>query len=317
MAESALQSIFRDGEASLQAFDSAKSRAKKTDVSDTYQSGILFRLVGKVDATFPPDATIDILSVRNVFEEIDLDIAAAIKSCFKAVNLTVLAHTEQHAERYRDLIQEKRSDLLGVDINIRSGSVEDVVGGTKETKYHVIVALHGMYQSEDYNADLGRLYHALVDDGVLMVVTFTGGAFWGVWKRVSPYHDRQATHYINAKHIRDSLAMRAIPFETSEISTLFDITYCFDEKNDDEDVNKLVDFLTLTADFKDVASPQLYKRIIEFVTNGPFTRKRPNGTVLLRNVSEALFVQKPVRPQPRSRDEQMEGRFKRFLTSLK
>ena len=98
--------------------------------------------------------------------------------------------------------------------------------------------------------------------------------------------------YVNSATIRSSLDRRGIPYTQHHQRSRVDITQCFDEAS--EDGRLLLDFLTHVLRFKETASEELQKEVMEYLASSNCSEKTSEGQVLFNNDWDAVVFGKPL-----------------------
>ena len=92
--------------------------------------------------------------------------------------------------------------------------------------------------------------------------------------------------------MRSSLDRRGIPYAQYRQRSRVDITQCFDQAS--EDGRLLLDFLTQVLKFKETASEEFQKEVMEYLASSHCSERTSEGQVLFNNDWDAVVVGKPL-----------------------
>ena len=112
----------------------------------------------------------------------------------------------------------------------------------------------------------------------------------GFWNHISSFKDQIKKHYsISSADIRSSFDRRNIPYTQSHQRSPLEITKCFDEAS--EEGGLLVDFLIHVVKFKETATEDQQKQVMEYLASSHWSEK-DGGKVLFNMDWDAVIASK-------------------------
>eukprot|EP00057_Strongylocentrotus_purpuratus_P033764 XP_792696.1 PREDICTED: histamine N-methyltransferase [Strongylocentrotus purpuratus] len=264
-------------------------------VEDVFPKLVLDKLV----ESFSAETQINVLGVGSGSGEMDSKMAASIKTRFKSVRNVVVEPGEKQLEKYRSLVESKKSEFEGIEFDHRQLSIDEyrALEGNHSSKYHFINAIQSLYYADDFNDTIRYLYDCLEEGGILLITIISDiSGSWRLWNHFPRLQDIIGPYFC-VQHLRQGLSshdipFHDIPFDENHQRAHVDITSCFEKGS--KEGKLLVDFISQIVDFHGSASPEFYKEVVDYIGSEECSERKEDGTILYNNDWDAVVAQKPI-----------------------
>ncbi|XP_035693900.1 histamine N-methyltransferase-like [Branchiostoma floridae] len=156
--------------------------------------------------------------------------------------------------------------ILGaVRCDWRQQTAEEYFQTKDDTKFHLIHAVHVLYNVEDHDSILRNMWEQLADGGYMFVVMQSDKGGWGglrhnLWEKFGQ-GDRLKTWFRTSDDVNQCLDRRGISYVTSVDEMNINVSECV--KEDSEAGELLLDFLTHTPYVS--SEPEIKATALEYI----------------------------------------------------
>ncbi|XP_066279131.1 histamine N-methyltransferase B-like [Branchiostoma lanceolatum] len=222
---------------------------------------------GKVPDSVLCDAGTDVrvLGIGSGTGNMDRSILKKLLKRHASVYNRVVEPSEEMIAQYKTLAREDKS-LSAVKFDWRQQTAEEYFFQTKEdTKFHLVHAVHVLYNVDDIHATLRNMWEHVADGGFMMVAMESekgqlGKLYHKMWDDFGQ-GDRLKTSIRTSGDVRQWLDGKGISYVTSEDEINLNVTECFKEGSKTGEL--LLDFMTYTPSVSDV--PEIRSTVLEHI----------------------------------------------------
>ncbi|XP_043550006.1 histamine N-methyltransferase-like isoform X2 [Chiloscyllium plagiosum] len=227
-------------------------------------------------------SSLNVLGVGSGSGKIDLEILGKIQSKHPGffIHNEVVEPNPQHISKYKALVKEWNS---GPNISftwnqMTSGEYEKQNKKRNESKkFDFIHMIEMLYYVESLH-DTIKYFHSLLEtNGKLLIVqTADDGGYHSLWRKAGSRF-LSSCLFLDVHKVLDEMRMK---YHIYELSSIFDITECFIEGNENGEL--LLDFLTHIVDFRKSAPAGLKAEVLQCLRQ-PQCSREENGKILFNN----------------------------------
>ncbi|XP_072435811.1 histamine N-methyltransferase isoform X4 [Chiloscyllium punctatum] len=227
-------------------------------------------------------SSLNVLGVGSGSGKIDLEILGKIQSKHPGffIHNEVVEPNPQHISKYKALVKEWNS---GPNISftwnqMTSGEYEMQNKKRNESKkFDFIHMIEMLYYVESLH-DTIKYFHSLLEtNGKLLIVqTADDGGYHSLWRKAGSRF-LSSCLFLDVHKVLDEIRMK---YHIYELSSIFDITECFIEGNENGEL--LLDFLTHIVDFRKTAPADLKAEVLQCLRQ-PQCSREENGKILFNN----------------------------------
>ncbi|XP_001180287.1 histamine N-methyltransferase [Strongylocentrotus purpuratus] len=156
-------------------------------------------------------------------------------------------------------------------------------------KYNLISAIHSLYYTGDIETTFTHLASLMKDKGIMIIVCKTYNLISKTFHKL-PWltESTQSNQQLSSKNVREFAQSQGYDVITVEIPLLWDITEVFDDQSDFG--NKLVDFFTMAAYFRQTAPAEVVDDLMSFWRS--ISTENENGRMVTPATEEILLISK-------------------------
>ncbi|CAH1263435.1 HNMT [Branchiostoma lanceolatum] len=231
-----------------------------------------------------PGTDVRVLGIGSGSGDVDSALLKKLLQRHNSVYNRVVEPSEEMIELYKTGVSEDTS-LGAVKFDWRQQTAEEYfqTKHPKDTKFHLIHAIHVLYHVDDLHATLRDMWEQLADGGYMLIAIKSGndaGAklWYKLWEEFGQ-GDRLETSLRTSDDVKHWLDAKGISYVTSDedgFAFNVNISECFNEES--EEGRKILDFLTQTphvSSMPEIRSMALehLRRIIRLWLMGRFFTK--------------------------------------------
>ncbi|XP_060683818.1 histamine N-methyltransferase-like [Hemiscyllium ocellatum] len=212
----------------------------------------------------------------------DLEILGKIQSKHPGffIHNEVVEPNPQHISKYKALVKEWNP---GPNISftwnqMTSGEYEKQNKKRNESKkFDFIHMIEMLYYVESLHDTITYFHSLLETNGKLLIVqTADDGGYHSLWRKAGSRF-LSSCLFLDVHKVLDEMRMK---YHIYELSSIFDITECFIEGNENGEL--LLDFLTHIVDFRKTAPADLNAEVLQCLRQ-PQCSREENGKILFNN----------------------------------
>ncbi|XP_066280271.1 histamine N-methyltransferase B-like isoform X2 [Branchiostoma lanceolatum] len=242
-----------------------------------------------------PDSTlceagtdVRVLGIGSGSGEVDSIMLKKLLQRHNSVYNRVVEPSKDMLGRYKALVREDTS-LGAVKFDWRQQTAEEYFKTKEDTKFHLVHAVHVLYDVEEHDVTLRKMWEQLSDGGYMYVAMQSDKGGWSrlrykLWEEFGQ-GDRLKTSFRTSGDVKRWFDTAGIGYVTSEDEFSMNVTECF--KDDSEAGKLLLDFLTHTPYVS--SEPKIKSMALEYIR---CNSSLVDGKIFLKAINEFILALK-------------------------
>ncbi|XP_041461967.1 histamine N-methyltransferase B-like [Lytechinus variegatus] len=159
----------------------------------------------------------------------------------------------------------------------------------RRNKYHLITSIHSLYYTDDLQTTVSQLTSMMKDSGLIIIVCTKGDLISKSFSKFAFLREAIPSYIpLTSTHVKELAESRGLNVIALDVNMQWDITEVFDDRS--EFGNKLIDFFTQTAYFRQTAPSEVMDELIDFWRS--ISTEDENGRILSVAHDEILVISK-------------------------
>nr|XP_054752814.1 histamine N-methyltransferase B-like [Lytechinus pictus] len=156
-------------------------------------------------------------------------------------------------------------------------------------KYHLITSIHSLYYTDDLQTTFSQLTSMMKDNGLIIIVCTKGDLISKSFSKFAFLREAIQSYIpLTSTDVKEFAESQGFNIISSDVNMQWDITEVFDDRS--EFGNKLIDFFTQTAYFRQTAPSEVMDELINFWRS--ISTEDENGRILSGARDEILVISK-------------------------
>ncbi|XP_063954125.1 histamine N-methyltransferase B-like [Lytechinus pictus] len=156
-------------------------------------------------------------------------------------------------------------------------------------KYHLITSIHSLYYTDDLQTTFSQLTSMMKDNGLIIIVCTKGDLISKSFSKFAFLREAIQSYIpLTSTDVKEFAESQGFNIISSDVNMQWDITEVFDDRS--EFGNKLIDFFTQTAYFRQTAPSEVMDELINFWRS--ISTEDENGRILSEAHDEILVISK-------------------------
>ncbi|XP_072030423.1 histamine N-methyltransferase-like [Amphiura filiformis] len=205
---------------------------------------------------------------------------------FSKLDACVCEPDKEMISHYRDTVNRRESVTSSVAFEWQNLTFQEYLKNVgKEKKYHFISLVHVIYFIGDPEEAIKNLYKMLEEGGMILLIVVTGdnGTLGSV--PLSMHNSTAATseeasitnYKTDSRQIKAILEKLEIAYTQSTLTEWIDVTLLVTDQVVMREASLLLDFLTLTINFKKTAPDDVFDQVIKYFKDNARAQREQDG----------------------------------------
>ncbi|XP_066274202.1 histamine N-methyltransferase B-like [Branchiostoma lanceolatum] len=235
-----------------------------------------------------PGADLRVLGIGSGSGDVDSIMLKKLLQRHSSVYNRVVEPSGEMLARYKALVREDTS-LGAVKFDWRQQTAEEYFQTKEDTKFHLVHAVHALFDVEEHDATLRKMWEQLSDGGYMFVAMQSDKGDCPrlrskLWEEFGQ-GDRLKTSLRTSGDVKQYLDTAGISYVASEDEISVNVTECF---RDDSETGKLVlEFLTQTPNVS--SEPEIKSMALEYIRSNS---SLVDGKIYFKAINEVILAVK-------------------------
>ncbi|XP_041461274.1 histamine N-methyltransferase-like [Lytechinus variegatus] len=222
----------------------------------------------------------------------ELHFMKSLRSHFSSINTVGVDPSESMLNKFQQRVAAlEPNDESSVSYQLFNGPFSEFLAGSalSKNKYNLITAIHSLYHLGDFETTFTQLASMMKDMGFILVVCAKDNLMTKTFNKFTWMSENtQTLSGLSSTKVREFAQSQGYDVTTVYIPMQWDITEVFDDQS--EFGNKLIDFFTQFAFFRQTAPSELIDELVNFWRSVSILDE--NGRVLALSDEEILLISK-------------------------
>ncbi|XP_041472830.1 histamine N-methyltransferase B-like [Lytechinus variegatus] len=238
------------------------------------------------------DEEFSILSVGVGEGPHEFHILKSLQSFYASISSVSVDPNESMVQTFKDRVASLNVDNKPpITFQSFNGSLTEfaTTSTLARTKYHLITSIHSLYYTADLQTTFSQLTSMMKDDGFIIVVCKKGDLISKSFSKFAWLTEAiQSFESLTSTDVKEFAESQGFNVIASDVIMKWDITEVFDDQSDFG--NKLLDFFTQTAYFRQTAPSEMVDELMNFWRS--ISNEDENGRMLSPSHDQILVISK-------------------------
>ncbi|XP_041471457.1 histamine N-methyltransferase B-like [Lytechinus variegatus] len=243
---------------------------------------------------FDRDEEFSILSVGVGEGPHEFHILKSLQTCYASISSVSVDPNESMVQTFKDRVASLNVDNKPpITFQAFNGSLTEfaTTSTLARTKYHLITSIHSLYYTADLQTTFSQLTSMMKDDGFIIVVCKKGDLISESFSKFAFLREAIPSYIpLTSTDVKEFAESQGLNVIASDVNMQWDITEVFDDRSDFG--NKLLDFFTQTAYFRQTAPSEVVDELMNFWRSISISTEDENGRMLSPCHDEILVISK-------------------------